>query len=744
MRKNKDRRSGEDDRGKFSIRMQKKLVVLYVLALLAFAGLSVRLVWINREEGSNYQKQVLTQQQYDSISIPYRRGDILDSQGTRLATSEKVYNLVIDAKVMLDRAGYLEPTMQALGSHFDLDMNQIRTYVQEHPDSSWYVPLRQLTYDQISGFQEAQAQDGNIKGVWFEEEYKRLYPYGSLAADVVGFTTTDSQGSYGLEEYYNTVLSGINGREYGYLNDDLALERTVKAAVDGNTIQTTIDVNVQMIVEKYISQFMEEHKDGSHPGNGADNVGCIIQWVNTGEILAMASSPGYDLNDPRNGKGLLGAKRVEQITNQNGYQEIRNTGEIIDEAMLSQMTEDEIYLNLNNLWKNYCITGTYEPGSTAKPFTVAAALEEGLINNNSTFECGGYLEIGGYKIRCHNKNDGVLTLEQAVAKSCNVSMMKIAQLLGTKSFTKYQELFHFGLKTNIDLAGEARTASLVYTADKMGPTDLATNSFGQNFNVTMIELITGFSSLINGGYYYEPHLVKRITNAAGATVENIEPRVLKETVSESTSRLIRQYCGAVVEYGTGQTARPAGYKIGGKTGTAETIDPVTHLRSETDHVVSFIGFAPVDDPQIAIYVVVDRPNVDHQGDAKFATRMVRGILTETLPYLNIFMTEPVSEEEQKELDALKLENTNRYNQTPENNDSPEGSVSGGDAGEKQPDDTVSGGDSAQPWKDFPQDLATGYYVDPDTGERYDPRTGILVDEPESVVDPSLPLNPNLR
>ncbi len=737
--KTRDERGG-DGRGKFSIKMQKKLVVLYVFVLLAFAGLSVRLVWITREDGSSYQKQVLAQQQYDSVAIPYRRGDILDSQGTRLATSEKVYNLVIDAKVMLSEEKYLEPTLQALGSNFDLDMSQIRTYIQEHPTSSWYVPLRQLTHDQISGFQAAQAEDGNIKGVWFEEEYKRRYPYGTLAADVLGFTTTDSQGSYGLEEYYNDVLSGINGREYGYLNDDLALERTVKAAVDGNTIQTTIDVNVQMIVEKYLNQFMEEHRDGFHPGNGADNVGCIIQWVNTGEILAMASSPGYDLNDTRNPKSLLGSKMVEQITNANGYQEIRNTDTIIDETVLSQMTEDEIYLNLNNLWKNYCITGTYEPGSTAKPFTVAAALEEGLVNNNSSFECTGSLEIGGYTIRCHNRNDGVLTLEQAVAKSCNVSMMKIAQLLGTNSFTDYQELFNFGLKTNIDLAGEARTASLVYTADKMGPTDLATNSFGQNFNVTMIEMITGFSSLINGGYYYEPHLVKRITNSNGATVENIEPRVLKETVSESTSQLIRQYCSAVVEYGTGITARPAGYMIGGKTGTAETIDPVTHLRSEDDHVVSFIGFAPVDDPQIAIYVVVDRPNVEKQGDAKFATRLVRSILTETLPYLNIFMTEPVSEEEQKELDALKLENTNRYTQTPEDQALEGGSVSGGD----EAGGTASGGDEDQPWKSFPQDLATGYYVDPDTGERYDPRTGLLVDEPESVVDTTLPLNPNIQ
>lgn len=724
-------------KNRFSIKMQKKLVVLYALVLLAFAGLSVRLIWITREDGTKYQKQVLAQQRYDSTTIPYRRGDILDSQGTRLATSEKVYNLVIDAKVMLSRDKYLEPTLQALGSNFDLNMAEIREYINTHPTSSWYVPLRQLTYDQISDFQAEKRKNSNIQGVWFEEEYKRVYPYGSLAADVIGFTSTDSQGSYGLEEYYNDLLNGINGREYGYLNDDLALERTVKAAVDGYTLHTTIDINIQSIVEKYLKEFNDKNANSYHKGNGADHVGCIIQELNTGKILSMAEYPNYDLNDVRNPQNLLGCKKVEQITNANGYFEIRTTNTIIDETVLAEMTQDEIYLNLNNLWKNFCITGTYEPGSTAKPFTVAAALEEGLVDSNSTFVCDGYLEIGDYKIHCHNKYDGTLTLEQAVAKSCNVTMMKIAQRLGEETFIDYQQLFNFGLRTNVDLAGEARTASLVYTLDRMGPTDLATNSFGQNFNVTMIEMITGFSSLINGGYYYEPHLVDKITNANGATVENIEPRVLKQTVSESTSALIRQYCTAVVEYGTGTTARPAGYMIGGKTGTAETIDPVTHTRSETDHVVSFIGFAPADDPQIAIYVVVDRPNAEKQGNARFATHIVRSILTEVLPYLNIYMTEELSADERKELDELNMAITNQYTQTPE-----------GDALDNLPGDDGAGGGGTSvsqdaPWKKFPVDPVTGYYVDPSTGEQYDPKTGMIVDGSETVVNPNVPVNPSI-
>ncbi len=342
-----------------------------------------------------------------------------------------------------------------------------------------------------------------------------------------------------------------------------------------------------------------------------------------------------------------------------------------------------------------------------------------------------------------------------------MSMMRIAQMMGNEDFCKFQQVFNFGLKTNIDLAGEARTASLIYTADKMGPTDLATNSFGQNFNVTMIEMITGFCSLINGGYYYEPHVVNKITNASGATVQNIDPRVLKQTVSESTSALIRQYCKAVVDYGTGKTARPPGYSLGGKTGTAETIDPVTNKRSENEYVVSFIGAVPADNPQVAIYVVVDRVNADKQDNARFATKITRDILMEALPYLNIFMTEPLTDEEKAELDALQQDITNQYIQTPEDGegadpDNPEGgsqdNPEGGEeadpdnpeGGEQGGPDNPEGGEDGQnaPWMDYPIDDETGYRVGPD-GRQYDAQTGVPVEGGESVPNPDLPLNPGL-
>lgn len=759
-------------KNQFSIKMQKKLLVLFGIFVILFSGLIARLVWITRENGTQYQKQVFAQQSYSSASIPYRRGNIVDSKGTRLAASEKVYNLVIDASVMTSKVDgkqqYLEPTLRALEENFDLDMEKVRQYVAANPTSAYYVPLRRLTYEEISGFQEAQLADANaekgnkIKGVWFEEEYKRVYPYDTLAADVIGFLNADGQGKYGLEEYYNDVLSGINGREYGYLNDDLALERAVKPAVDGYNIHATIDANLQMMVEKNLKKFNEEYKNGYIQGNGAENIGCIIMDVNRGEVLAMASYPGYDSSNPKDPQYLLGTRMVESITNAAGYQEIKRTDTYIDENVLASMDEDQLIVNLtNNLWKNFCIANTYEPGSTAKPFTVATALELGVISAEDTFNCPGFLEVGGYEIKCHSGACGLLNVEGTIARSCNVGMMEISQLIGPEEFCKFQNIFNFGLRTNIDLAGEERTAGLIYTADSMGPTDLATNSFGQNFNVTMIEMITGFCALINGGNYYEPHVVNKITNASGATVENIEPRILKQVVSQSTSDLIRQFCVAVVDSGTGKASRPPGYRIGGKTGTAETIDPVTHKRSETEYVVSFIGFAPAENPEIAIYVVIDRPNVADQANAKLAALLGRSILMEALPYMNIFMTEALTEEEIKELQELELENTIQYVTPPEDGDGSEGGS--GDSQNGQTGDTGSGtgdntggeggstgdnpeggqGTNVQPWMNYPVDPDTGYRVDPATGRQYDAQTGLPINGGESVPNPDIPVNPNI-
>ncbi len=686
-------------------------MVLFLCVLVAFIGLSVRLILINRDKGNDYKKQVLSQLEYDSVTIPFKRGEILDANGTVLAISNKVYNVILDTKVLMDDEENLEPTLNALRTVFNIDTGEVRDYIVTHPNSSYYVLARRLDYELVEQFKELQKDEENgshIKGIWFEDEYKREYPNGSLACDVIGFTRSDNAGQYGLEEYYNDILCGTNGRQYGYLNDDSNLERTTIPAIDGYNIQTTIDGNIQSIVEKYLLEFNEEYKNNVREGNGAHNVGCIIMEVNTGNILAMASYPNYDLNDTRNTDNLIGMPELDEKN--------KRTGEYLTAERIRTMDDETMYRHLDALWKNFCIVDTYEPGSVSKPFTVAAALESGAITGEEKYNCEGYLEVGDYKIKCHQTfGDGYLTIAEGIERSCNVVLMNVAFKLGKDRYIDFQHLFGFGLKTNIDLAGESRTASLVYNKDNIRQTELATCSFGQGFNASMIQMITGFCSLINGGYYYEPHVVSRIMTADGATVENITPRVLKQTVSQSTSDTIREYCNTVVtgEFGTGKTARPAGYMIGGKTGTAETLPRGNH-----EYVVSFLGYAPIDDPEIAIYVVVDRPNTEQQDDAKFATRIVRKILTEVLPYLNIFMTEELTEKEMEELEELHMQIT--MQQPGEEEEGEEG-----ETGEEEEPEPESAADT-ESWKSFPLDPETGYLKEPGTGALFDPETGASV------------------
>lgn len=681
--------------------MRKKLVILFVMVLLAFVVLGVRLVLINTQKGDEYTHTVLSQRHYDSITLPYQRGSIVDSKGTTLAVSKKVYNVILDVSVMNyyenRTEGTVVATLNALQTCFGLSSQEMAGYVAQNPESKYYVLKKQLDYEEIQPFltmvEEAAASDEltDIKGVWFEEEYLRYYPLGTVACDVLGYTNSGNAGAYGLEEYYNDILNGTNGREYGYLNEDSNLERTTIPAVDGNTLVTTIDANIQKIVEEKITDYNTAYTSNYREGeDGSYNTGCIIMEVDTGKVLAMAGYPFFDLNEPRN-------------------LELYFTPEEVAAAEEAGRTEGDL---LAELWKNYCISATYEPGSVAKPFTVAAAIDSGAITGNETYYCGGLLEIGGYKIRCHNRwGDGEITVADAVAQSCNVALMHIGDAMGKNTYLKYFEEFNFGLKTNIDLTGEARTASLVFNSDTMGPTELATSTFGQGYNVTMIQMITAFCSLVNGGYYYEPHMVSQILSADGSVIENIEPRLLKQTVSTTTSEQIIEYCNEVVISGTGKKARPAGYAIGGKTGTAETVP-----RDTGNYVVSFMGYAPADDPQIAIYVVIDRPNLPDQtlGTAE-ACLITKEILTEVLPYLNIFMTEELSEEEIADLKERGLYDASLIKPDEEIPEGEEGETSEGETSEEQQRPEVE------------IDPATGYAIDPYTGEFLDPETGRPID-----------------
>ena len=621
---------------RISTRMKRKLALMFGVIVLALVGLSIRIVYINETNGDKYTKKVLQQQESNSLTLAYRRGDIYDRNGTVIATSEKVYNVILDPKVLTDHEelskGCVDATLTALSEYFSYTKSELQTIYNEKKSSSYVVLEKQMTKDQISELEaRMEEKDSKIKGVWFEEGYKRKYPYDSLGCNVIGYTVAGNVGQYGIEEYYSSTLNGTNGRSYTYLNEDLEQEKVIHEATDGYSVMSTIDVTLQGFVEEAIENFMDEYANAYREGDGAKTVACVMMDPRNGEILAMASNRKYDLNHP--------------------YDVVANG--LYTEEQAANLTEEERLNALNTLWRNYCVSDTYEPGSTVKPMTVAAALEAGIINETEGYYCDGSQTIiaGQKPIHCAKRTGhGMITLEGSLMFSCNDALMQMAAKMGNETFVKYQRLFNFGLRTGIDLPGESRTDTVVYYVGddapyenlKIGPTELATCSFGQGFNVSMIQVASAFSSCINGGYYYQPHVVKKIMDSNGGTVEENEGNLLRTTISEQTSAKIKQYLYSTM-YGpvdpngnnaTGKTARIAGYAMGGKTGTAQKIP-----RGNGNYLVSFIGYAPYDEPQVVCYVIVDEPNAAYQPTSSFAQKIWKEVMQKSLPYLNIYETE---------------------------------------------------------------------------------------------------------
>ncbi len=611
---------------KLSNRMRKKLFQLFFLILIAVCVLIGRVIYIQMTDGDKYEKIVLSQQEYSSQTVPFRRGDIVDSKGTILATSTDVYNVILDCSVVNAKVGgeqrYIEPTVAALVSCFGFDETQIRTELITNPDKMYTVLAKQLPYEDIQKFEELKAENKNIKGVWFEKEYVRNYPYETLASSLLGYTVSGNEGVGGIEDQYNEVLNGTDGRTYGYLNDDSNFETTVKEAINGQTVVSTIDVNIQSIVEAKMQEFMDAYDNNHREGAGAKHMAVIVTDPNSNEILAMAKVPNFNNNNPRDLSAYYSEKE------------------------LSTMSDEEILEILNDLWNNFCISYTYEPGSTAKPMTVACGLETGVLTGGEVYECDGVEHVGGHDIHCVIRTGhGTETISDTLANSCNDALMQMSYRIGKENFCKYQQIFNIGLRTNIDLPGEARTDSLIYTVETMDPTSLATNSFGQNFNVTMVQMISAYNSLVNGGSYYLPHVVKGITDENGNLVKEIEPTLLRQTISKDTSALMTQFLEDTVNAGTGNEAKVDGYSMCGKTGTAEKFiknEEGRLVRDEENYLVSFIGSVPAENPKVSIYVIIDEPNTDDQAHSYYAQHVAREILEELLPYMNIFPDEELT------------------------------------------------------------------------------------------------------
>lgn len=660
---------------KFTKQMQVKLMVLFAFVLFILVALNIRIAYINVKSGDTYTRQVLSQKQYDSQTIPYRRGEIQDRNGNVLARSEKVYNVILDCYEINSDEDYLEPTIRAVVAAFGnssstedaekkITDEKVRSIItsEDNADSRYYVLKKLISADEKKMFEDsvsisaeelsdAQIEErSNVKGVWFEETYKREYLMNTLASGVIGFSNSLNQGSAGVEAYYDDVLNGTNGREYGYLNTDSELERTVIEPVHGNNLVLTLDVNIQQIVEKYIAQFDEEHADGPNSeelnGKGSKTTGVIVADPKTGEILAMATNHSYDLNNPQDLSDLYTDAEV---------------------SALSQTEEGQKELSdaLADKWSNFCVSQDFEPGSTFKPVTVSSALESGALTGDETFYCDGGEFVTDTQINCDNVyGHGEETLSQVIENSCNDALMQIAFKMGVSDFCKYQGLFNFGSRTGIDLPNES--SGTVYSENNMHEVELATSSFGQSLTCTMVQELAAFSAVINGGYYYKPHVVGQITNSDGGVVKNVEPILMRQPISARSSSMLRDYLEATVSEGTGKKARVPGYRVGGKTGTAEK-----YPRGNGKYLVSFIGAVPMDDPQLVVYVIIDEPNVEDQSTGGYAMTIAQKIMMEVLPYLNIPQTEEITDELLAELGMTREEAESgrvAETQTPETNE----------------------------------------------------------------------------
>jgi len=626
---------------KFRSWMQSSLVFIFGAIVVAFLVLLVRLAFLSGND--KYEKSALAQQSYVSSEIPYKRGAILDRNGNVLAASDLIYHLILDPKVLLNKEENVEPTIQALVQVYGLNENELRTILVEHKESSYIPLIRQLShaekelmtqYEEEWAKRKEQEKDlkGEIKGVWFEEEYQRSYPYQTVASHIIGFIV-DGEGSYGIEQQYNDELTGINGRTYGYYDSSLNIQKTVKEAENGNQIVSTIDINVQRVIQRYVEEFLDTV--------GAENVGVVMMDADNGEILAMQSNYSFDLNDPRT---------LDAFYSQ--------------EELAAMSSADKMSARYR-IWRNFCISDAYEPGSTFKPITVAAALEETVAGIDSEFVCDGKEVFGeDIAIKCSNsRGHGKISLVQSLMYSCNDALMQIAAAEGREIFYSYQKHFRMGSKTGIDLPGE--NAGSLVALENLNQTELATSSFGQSLTVNMVQMASAFASLVNGGTYYEPHVVRAIKNSEGATIEKIEPVVVTKTVSTETSAFIKEAMYLTVKEGTATKAQVNGYMLGGKTGTAQKLP-----RSAGKNLVSFLGFVETEDRTVVIYVVVDEAH-DPEKMSKSATAstLAAAILEETLPYLKMYPEGEINYRIQRvnEDDLLINEEDNpEYN--PENNE----------------------------------------------------------------------------
>lgn len=590
---------------------QRTAILILLILVLGFGAAVLRLTYLTTVQSSELQESAVDLQLADT-TVSAKRGTIYDANGNVLAESASVWQVVM-SPVNFKNDKQRQAAAKGLSEIFDLEYNDVLDDTKQQ--SHYVVVKRRIESDErekVLELIDTLKKDYSCSGViQLLDDYKRYYPKNSLASSVIGFTGSDDQGLEGIEYEYDNYLSGTPGRIITAQNargTDMPFryEQNVESE-DGNNVYLTIDETIQSICEKYMQKGVED--------NNVLNKGvCIAMDVNTGAILAMVTTDGYDLNNPYE----LSAKDKKKI---------KSTAK-------SKQAEAESAA-LSNMWRNKAVADTYMPGSVFKMCVASAALEENLVNEKTSFTCTGSIEVEGETIHCSNiAGHGTQNFVEVISNSCNPAFIQIGQMLGAGKFRQYYQGFGFSDKTGIDLPGEAEDS--FWKEGKMGGVDLAVASFGQNFTITPIQMITACAAVSNGGYVVQPHVVSKITDSKGNVIKTVDKKVKRQVISDDTSKKMNEY----LEYNTERQGAAAGYisgyKVAGKTGTTEKRG-VTKFESSfsEDYISSFCGYAPADDPQIAMLVFFDTPDGDAYYGSQVSSPVFINIMSEVLPYLDV-------------------------------------------------------------------------------------------------------------
>mgnify|MGYP001167152295 FL=1 len=571
-----------------SKRMLKRILVMAVVIIFLMTTTVARVFYLTIVRGEELSEKAETQQLKDT-EITAMRGTIYDSNGNVLAQSASVWNVFIDPLNIKDKQRDL--IVDEFANLFGYDADEKKEFYDRTNHQNHYELVEKKVENNIKEKLSKFVSKNELGGcIGTEQTTKRYYPYGTLASSVIGFTGADDQGLSGIEAYYDEQLTGTNGRiitAKDAKSNNIANDyETSIAATDGDSIVLTINQTIQYYLEKGLRETMNEYQAKGAYG--------VVMNCNTGAVLAMSSLPDYDCNEPYKLTYSKDKKAIKKLSDKTAKQEAESAA-------------------VQNQWRNFTVSDTYVPGSVFKTFVASAALEENVVNLNTTYNCTGSIQVDKYKMKCHyHPGHGMQTLTQGLENSCNPFFITIGQKLGVHNYFKYFDAFGFTQKTNIDLPGEA--SPQYYKEDQYGIVELSSASFGQTNSLTPIQVCTGLCAIANGGKLLQPYLVSSIVDANGKTVKKTETKEIRQVISADTSEKVRKMMKSVVDNGTGKNGYVAGYSVGGKTGTSTKLGESKNGEGDK-YIVSFGAIAPSDDPEIAMLIIVDEPNQDLGGGA---------------------------------------------------------------------------------------------------------------------------------